>query len=283
MVEKRKKLRTNSNVMQNTFIDQMNREVHLANYPPKRIISLVPSQTELLFDLGLAEEVVGITKFCIHPAAQFRKKTHIGGTKNYKFDLIHSLQPDLIIGNKEENEKEQIEELAQKYPVWMSDIKSITAAYEMINGIGQLTKKESKAINIVQKIQQNFEDFTQQQINQPIRKTAYFIWRKPYMVAGANSFIDKMMALAGFENVFKAEQPYPEIDLKTLQDLNIELVLLSSEPYPFKEKHIQEFQKHCPTAVIKLIDGEVFSWYGSRLLHSAAYFLNLHREINCKE
>ncbi len=113
------------------FTDQTGREVSIPSHP-QRIISLVPSQTELLFDLGLEEQVAGITKFCVHPEKWFRSKTRIGGTKNIKSALIHQLQPDLIIANKEENVKEQVEELAAHYPVWVSDIHDLQSALDMI-------------------------------------------------------------------------------------------------------------------------------------------------------
>ncbi|WP_349630857.1 helical backbone metal receptor [Aquiflexum sp. TKW24L] len=129
------------------YLDQLNRTISLPN-PPKRIVSLVPSQTELLVDLGLRERIVGITKFCIHPKGLKKEKMIIGGTKNFYFDKIESLQPDLIIGNKEENYKEGIEKLAEKYPVWMSDIYTLEDAYRMILGIGELTDTSIKAIQI---------------------------------------------------------------------------------------------------------------------------------------
>ena len=118
------------------FTDQLGRKLILEKIP-QRIISLVPSQTELLFDLGLEEEVVGITKFCIHPDSWFHSKTRIGGTKQFDFEKIKSLQPDLIIGNKEENDKEQIEELMKNFTVWMSDIKTLADACKMICEIGE--------------------------------------------------------------------------------------------------------------------------------------------------
>ncbi|MFK8104091.1 MAG: helical backbone metal receptor [Saprospiraceae bacterium] len=268
---------------QRSFIDQMQRKVDLPHYPPRRIISLVPSQTELLFDLGLDESVVGITKFCVHPAEQFQRKTRVGGTKQYKMDIIEQLQPDLIIGNKEENDQAQIEALAARYPVWMSDISTIEDAFAMINSIGQLVDRVSPAKTLVQKIQTGFTALAKELKDTPTRRAAYFIWRKPYMVAGGDTFIDKMMQLAGFENVFSQDPRYPEISLEELTKRAVDFVLLSSEPYPFQEKHWSEFQTYCPNAVIKLIDGEIFSWYGSRLLHSAPYLLNLHKEITNDE
>ncbi len=260
-----------------TVRDQMQRLVELPVYPPRRIVSLVPSQTELLYDLGLDAEVVGITKFCVHPPHWFRQKHRIGGTKQVKQAVIESLQPDLIIGNKEENDREQIEILATRYPVWMSDVHTLSDAAHMMQMIGQLTGRTETAQRLVQQIQQTFAPVPKPQ---PLRRAAYFIWRKPWMVAAADTFIHEMLQIAGFVNVFERRTRYPEIALSELAEANPEVILLSSEPYPFQQKHIAEIEHFCPSAVIQLVDGELFSWYGSRLQYSAAYFVLLQSRIN---
>lgn len=262
----------------NIFVDQMKAEV-LIDYPPKRIISLVPSQTELLHYLGLEEEVIGITKFCIHPDEWFRAKTRIGGTKDFKFEKIKELQPDLIIGNKEENQKEQIEYLMAEYPVWMSDILNLKDAFEMIKKIGKLTNRVKQANTLTETLEQQFSTFQQSITQKPKKRAAYFIWKAPYMVAAKGTFIQSMLEIAGFTNVFEHLDRYPEVSLATLAAEKPEVILLSSEPYPFKEKHFEVFQKACPTAKIVVVDGELFSWYGSRLLYSIRYFEALHTQI----
>ncbi|NUO01809.1 MAG: ABC transporter substrate-binding protein [Saprospiraceae bacterium] len=255
-------------------IDQLNREVHIP-FPPKRIVSLVPSQTELLFDLGLREEVVGITKFCVHPEQWFRQKKRVGGTKNLNIEAIAALQPDLLIGNKEENERWQIEALEALYPVWMSDVQNLEEAEEMIRRIGELVGKLPEAEKLVSEIRQSFES-----LEPPAAfRTAYFIWREPYMVAAAETFINDLLVRAGFSNVFGNLKRYPEVDMAMIRDAAPEVILLSSEPYPFQEKHVEELRNHCPNAAICLADGELFSWYGSRLTRSATYFRNLHHKL----
>ncbi|KHJ38835.1 vitamin B12-binding protein [Pedobacter glucosidilyticus] len=262
--------------MQNkTFTDQLGRIISI-NYPPRRIISLVPSQTELLFDLGLDEEVVGITKFCIHPKEQFKKKVKIGGTKTLSIDKIRALNPDLIIANKEENQQEQIEVLAQEFPVWISDINTLTEALTMIKQVGELVAIKTKAIQIADTIKANFDNLTPS--SKPL-KAAYFIWKEPFMLAGKHTFIDDMLTYCGFENVL-SESRYPEIDIETLQQLQPQVILLSTEPYPFKQQHVEALKQHFPNAFIALADGEMFSWYGSRLLLSANYFKALHKSIS---
>lgn len=249
--------------------------VVILQQPPKRIVSLVPSQTELLFYLGLKDEVVGITKFCIHPNEMFRSKTRVGGTKKYDFDKIRALNPDLIIGNKEENDQEQIEQLMKLYPVWMSDIKTLPDAMEMISMLGTIIQKEDLAKKLVQNIENAFVDLKEFSPNKKV-SVAYFIWKNPYMCAGKDTFIDEVLQHCGLENVLKnSNSRYPIIEMLDLKKYNPQLILLSSEPYPFKENDINELQSVLPNTTIRIVDGEMFSWYGSRLLESSAYLKSL--------
>jgi len=253
-----------------SLIDQLGRNVSLPKNPT-RIISLVPSQTELLFDLGLDEEIIGITRFCTHPAGKVKNKPKIGGTKQLNIDLIKSLTPDLIIANKEENERLQIEELARDYPVYISNPHNLPSALQMISDIGQLVGRPQQAEELIRNIIGKFERL--QPLGSKI-SVAYLIWRNPYMVAGAGTFIDDMLKRCGFTNVITKDR-YPEISPAELAAADPDLILLSSEPYPFAEKHIMEFNMIMPGAPVKLVDGEIFSWYGSRPLKAADYFISL--------
>jgi ABC-type Fe3+-hydroxamate transport system substrate-binding protein len=257
------------------YKDQMNRTVELPSNP-KRIISIVPSQTELLFDLGLDEEIVGVTKFCIHPVDKVKRKAKIGGTKTINYSQIKKLNPDLIIGNKEENEKEQIEELAQNFPVWMSDISNLDDAVDMIRKVGQVVGREENANQIISSITISFNKLD---IKASSLKVAYLIWRKPYIVAGKATFIDDMLRRCGLKNAFETDR-YPEVFPAQIVEANPNLVFLSSEPYPFTSRHVTEFQALVPDANIQLVDGELFSWYGSRLLKAPQYFKQLITSLN---
>jgi len=246
--------------------------------PPQKIISLVPSLTELLSYFGLDKEVIGITKFCVHPKEWFTTKTRIGGTKNINPDLIKKLKPDLVIANKEENVKEQIEELAKEFDVWVTDVNTLEDALLMINDIGELTHKKNDASKLIAAIKTNFSQlqtpnsYLYQQL-----QSCYLIWQKPYMTVGGDTFINDMMRYCGLENIFAHKSRYPEITLNEIEENNCPLILLSSEPYPFKEKHKEEMQKIFPAIKIALTDGEMISWYGSRLLKSADYFESIFK------
>lgn len=249
--------------------DQMNRMVEIPD-DCQRIISLVPSQTELLIDLGLKDKLIGVTKFCIHPKGIKDSKTIIGGTKNFKIDLIRKLNPDLIIGNKEENYQEGIEELEKEFPLWMSDIYNLADAKDMIKQIGIITNSKKNSTTIVEMIEKE-----ESQLAPILPKTAlYFIWKKPYMVAGSNNYINEMLRLNGYHNLCNSAfySRYPELSEKEMIEMNPETILLSSEPYPFKEKDVKVLQKILPQTEIKIVDGELYSWYGSRIIKALKLF-----------
>ena len=246
---------------------------------PKRMVSLVPSQTELLFDLGLDEEIVGVTRFCIHPAEKISQKTRIGGTKDFDLEKIMALKPDLIIGNKEENYIEGIEELKRHFPVWMSDIFSLDDAYNMMRDMGEMTSKQAEAEVIIVEIKARLSQPSLATRPSPLLSCAYFIWRKPYMVAAGGTFIDHMMGVLGVRNAFAELERYPEVRAEQIAGQHPDLIFLSSEPYAFRERHVAEFRTLCPDAKVIIVDGELFSWYGSRLRHTAGYFKELRGEI----
>ncbi|HNP20326.1 MAG TPA: helical backbone metal receptor [Fulvivirga sp.] len=255
------------------FIDQMGFEVGVPQ-TPIRVISLVPSQTELLFDLGFESNIVGLTKFCVHPADKVKKVEIIGGTKNFNFDMIDQLRPDLIIGNKEENYKEGIDQLKKKYPVWMSDISNLIDSLEMINEVGRLINCEKKAKALSKNIKLSFEQLP---TYQPL-SVLYLIWNDPIMVVGKDTFIDEMLKKAGLVNAIH-HQRYPEVTAEGIRTIDPDIILLSSEPFPFREKHLRNFQQEFKKSQVYLVDGEMFSWYGSRLLKSANYLHQLRTEV----
>ncbi|MCX6352390.1 MAG: helical backbone metal receptor [Bacteroidetes bacterium] len=258
--------------------DQTGRIITL-NSPAKRIVSVVPSQTELLFDLGLREEIIGVTWFCIHPKNLVKNVEKVGGTKKLDIEKIKLLNPEIIIANKEENTREQIEELEKYFPIYISDIVSLEDAYGMIKDVGVLVGKEAKSAKIITEIKVAHSDFLLRKKSpstppQPL-KTLYLIWQNPYMSIGKETFISTMLSVAGFENVCAEKSRYPELTIEEIKDINPEVVLLSSEPFPFNEKHIEEWQKLLTQSKIILVDGEMFSWYGSRLRLAFEYLKSL--------
>lgn len=255
------------------FTDQLNNSIVLHSYP-KRIISIVPSQSELLWDLGLRDELVGITKFCIHPKEMFDSIERVGGTKTLNIEKIRALKPDLIIGNKEENEQSQILELQKEFPVWMSDIYNLEDALKMIELVGELVNQSNNANQLKNNIQYSFLNILQ------VSKTAlYLIWNKPYMAAGKATFIGDMLQKIGIENMLENTSRYPELSLEEIKSLNPAIIFLSSEPYPFKDSHVKELEDKLPNTKVLLVDGELFSWYGSRLLKSVDYLNDLIKQL----
>lgn len=254
--------------------DQMGRRVEVP-VEPQRIVSLVPSQTELLVDLGIGDRLIGVTDFCTEPADGLEHVARIGGTKRFNFERIDALSPDLIIGNLEENYEEGIARLAERYPVWMSDIYTLADNSRMLREVGALVGKLEAAEKLVQQIEKDFGALPRQ----PLGRAAYLIWRKPWMVAAANTFIDAMLGHAGLDNVFASQQRYPAVTLEQIAAQNPDVVLLSSEPFPFNDEHVAEMSEAVPGARVIVVDAMPFSWYGSRMRLAPAYFRQLRQRL----
>lgn len=262
-----------------SFVDQIGRKITLKNNK-QRIVSLVPSQTELLIDLGLENELVGVTKFCIHPKDLKKSKTIVGGTKNIHIDKIKELKPTIILCNKEENTQEIVEACEKTCPVHVSDIYNIEESLELIEMYGKLFNCEEKASEIKNTISSELIDFQHFIKEKPTLNIAYFIWRNPWMVAGNDTFINSLLKINKLNNVYENLDRYPEVTLDKNTFSTTDLLLLSSEPYPFQEKHIEELKKITGNKNIILVDGEFFSWYGSRLQHAFDYFKKLRKTIS---
>ena len=261
------------------FTDQIG-NLHKFETTPKRIVSIVPSQTELLYDLGLEDAIVGITKFCVHPIHLKKTKKIIGGTKNVHFEKVKELHPDIIIANKEENTKEIVEELSQICPVIVTDICTIEDNLQMILDFGKLFNKRTEAQKWFDKINFSYHDFKNFIKDKPSKKVAYFIWKNPHMVAGKDTFINTLLELNHFENIYKEKGRYPEVELKKIRlEGDPDLVFLSSEPYPFKDEDAFEIGRFTHHAKTIFVDGEMFSWYGTRLLKAFDYFKQIHLKI----
>jgi len=254
--------------------------LHTFNKVPQRIVSLIPSQTELLVDLGLESKIVGITKFCVHPEDLKTRKTIVGGTKKVDYDKIRALAPDIIICNKEENTLDIVENLGEISTVWITNIITVEDNLKMISDFGNLFNCVREANEWNANLTFALNDFKEFIESRPIQKVAYFVWKNPYMVAGSNNFINELLQLNHFENVFANQSRYPEIELEKINENgSLDFIFLSSEPYPFKEKDALEMQDFCPQAKIILVDGEMFSWHGSRLLKALNYFKELRQKL----
>lgn len=258
------------------FTDQIEHQFTLSAIPEK-IISLVPSQTELLYYLGLDKEVVGITKFCVHPEKWLSSKQKIGGTKNINLELIKSLQPDLIIANKEENLAHHVKQLQKEFSVYTSDINNFNDALTMIAHVGQMTNKNEKTEQLIEQITTVKEQF-EKSYPKTQKTCAYLIWQEPFMAVGNRTFIHEMINIFGLHNSFEDKDRYPEVTLDELKEKQLDYLLLSTEPYPFKENHLEQLQSELPDTKVMMADGEMFSWYGNRLLKCFPYFSQLRNQ-----
>lgn len=257
-----------------TVVDQIGQS-HIFKSTPQRIVSLVPSQTELLVGLGVIDAIQGITKFCVHPEDLRKKKTVVGGTKQVNIEKIKALAPDIILCNKEENTKEMVEELSALAPVHVSDVKTLDDTYALMEQYGDLFDVKDNAAMLIAAIQQEAANFIRPQLSSQVKSCLYLIWKDPYMAAGRDTFINHLLSLNGLVNYIQVDR-YPEVGIKEMQ--KVDLILLSSEPFPFAEKHSKELHSLTKAKVI-LVDGQYFSWYGSRLLKAFDYFKELQLQF----
>jgi ABC-type Fe3+-hydroxamate transport system substrate-binding protein len=260
-----------------TLHDALDRPVRL-DRPPSRIVSLVPSQTELLADLGLDAEVVGLTRFCVRPAGWRGWKRVVGGTKDVRPDRVAALAPDLVLANREENVREQVEALAALAPVYVTDVRTVAGAAAMVRAVGRLVGREVPAEAVAAETERGFAGLAAGVPAPPLR-AAYLVWRGPWMTVGRDTIVHDVMARAGFENAFGDRTRYPAVTPEELAAARPDVVLLSSEPFPFRERHRAEVEAIAPGARVELVDGELFSWYGSRLRHAPPYLAALRARL----
>ncbi len=244
---------------------------------PSRVISLVPSLTQAICDVGLEDTLVGITKFCVNPSHIKNNINIIGGTKNPRIEDILSLKPDLIIANKEENRKEDILVLEDHVNVYVSDINTtedfllFCDDFKKIFPLSRFDTLSQEIKNLNKQIPLSLH---------PI-KVLYLIWKNPYMSVGKDTFIHHMMTTYGFQNTMSDETRYPELSIDDMKAKEIDFIFLSSEPYPFQEKDLIELKKYLPESHMILVDGEMFSWYGSALIKAHHYLIDLQKK--CEE
>jgi iron complex transport system substrate-binding protein len=233
-----------------------------------RIVSLCPSLTELVFDLGRGGELVGRTKFCVHPVGRVEGIESVGGTKNPKIARIVELAPDLVLLNEEENRREDAEALAAAgVRCHVSFPRDVGGTAQMVRDIGAALERPNDAERIAADIEHRAVRVRESAGQAPAVRYAYLIWRNPWMVAGGDTFVTAMLALPGGVNVF-ADHPerYPTVTPEELAAADADVVLLSSEPFPFKEKHAEELAAATglPRDRMQFVDGEFLTWHGSR-------------------
>lgn len=232
--------------------------------PYQKIVSLVPSLTELLMDFGLKDSLAGRTRFCVEPADEIEDIPIVGGTKNPLLDKIEQVEPDLVIANKEENREEDISYLRRLTEVELTDIRSVEDAMITIHQLGDKLDVPGQATQL----NHNINTLIEQRPDEKPLQTIYLIWREPWMSVGHDTYIHDVMQQWNLTNATGYAPRYPTLTIEEMQNLQPELILLSSEPFPFKEKHIDEITPHFPDARILTVDGSWFSWYGSRMIHS---------------
>ncbi|HEX8299405.1 MAG TPA: helical backbone metal receptor [Rubricoccaceae bacterium] len=244
---------------------------------PRRIVSLVPSLTEALAALGLDDQTVGLTRFCVHPDGWKARKTIVGGTKGTDPARVLALRPDLVVANREENDRAPVEALAAAgVPFWLCDIATVADTIDALRSLGHVTGCPDAGDRLAAAIVAAFDTL-------PVRRTplrvVYLIWRDPWMTVGSDTIIHDVMARGGLVNAFGDRTRYPAVTGDEIADARPDAILLSSEPYPFSDQHVAEVQALAPGARVTLVDGEAFSWYGPRLARAPAEIARVLQKI----
>ena len=246
---------------------------HVSATADARILSLVPSLTELLFDLGLGASVVGRTNFCVHPKDRVGTVASVGGTKQIDFEKVASLNPTHALVNIDENPKEMADALsAMGIEVVVTHPLRVTDNRDLFRLIGGLFGAEERAAALTREFDAAFAEM--QAGNWPERRVLYLIWRKPWMSIAPDTYIADALARAGLRALQHAGGArYPEVALGEKLLDEVDLVLFSTEPFPFKAKHLVAFRAAFPAhrAKAHLIDAEMVSWYGSRAVPGLRY------------
>ncbi len=251
--------------------DHLGRRV-VFHHPPTRIVSLCPSLTETLFALGLDDRIVGRTVYCTRPSDKVQTVPTVGGTKDVDPQAVAGLSPDLIVAQKEENARAIVEDLSRSCPVYVVSVESYHDALRTIADLGDITGHREQASRLVANVKGRFADLAS---IQP-KRVAYLVWNEPYIAAGSKTYIDSLLAMCGLTNVCKSPRSrYPKLTPDDLEALAPEVVMLSSEPFPFDESHVDELRTLLRGAAVLLVDGELMSWYGPRMLDTPAYLARL--------
>jgi ABC-type Fe3+-hydroxamate transport system substrate-binding protein len=240
--------------------------------PPRRIVSLIPSITETLCALGLANALVGITVYCVAPREVVRGKTRIGGEKNPDLDAIRALQPDLVVANIEENVREHVETLrGWGIPVWVTYPRTVAEGLAMIRELGQVTGTGPRAEAILADLEPLYARVRAASARRRPVPVFYPIWREPWMTISADTYIHDLLSVCGAVNVF-ADRPtrYPTVTLAEVAARRPEVIVLPDEPFRFRRSHLEDFAPYADVPAVRarrihLVDGKPFSWHGPRV------------------
>jgi len=240
-----------------------------------KIVSLVPSLTEFIADVKGVEHLTGRTRFCIHPD-EISQIPIVGGTKNPNIEKILHLKPDLIVANKEENRKKDIEELKKHTEVHLTNISTVGEALNQLHELGLIIDAQQNTETLLSEIKMRWEKLS----TIARGSVLYLIWYNPWMGAGNDTYIHDILTHIGFTNFLNDQARYPEINPLNSSNDQPDYIFLSSEPFPFKKKHAEELQNCYPESSIRFVDGEWFSWYGSRMASSFKHIHSLITNLN---
>jgi ABC-type Fe3+-hydroxamate transport system substrate-binding protein len=240
--------------------------------PPRRIVSLIPSITEILFALGAGPSVAGCTVYCTEPPEGVATKTRVGGQKNPKLDVIRELGADLVVANVEENVREHVETLRRwGIPVYVTYPRTVADGVRLVSDLGAVVGRPERGREMAAALEAALDDVRSACAGKPARRVFYPIWRQPWMTVNRDTYVHDMLALCGGDNVFgQSATRYPEVTMEDVARAAPEVILLPDEPYRFRRVHLAEFDAHPDIPAVRdrrvhLVDGKLATWYGPRI------------------
>ena len=268
--------------METTLTDHFG-TIHAPAGPSARIVSLVPSLTELLFDLGLGEQLVGRTRYCVHPADRVDGTAVIGGTKAIDPEVMRSLNATHAVVNVDETPKDVADELtAMGVSVIVTHPSSVEDNPSLFRLFGEIFERRQQAETLCQRFDQALQDLKQTATALPAGRVLYLIWRKPWMTISSDTYIANTLRLVNWRTLgHDPDVRYPEISLEDVMKSGIDLALFSTEPFPFTGKHRAQFHRQFPkfTGQSAIIDAEMVSWYGSRAIPGLRYLADFAESL----
>lgn len=237
-----------------------------------KIVSLVPSLTKTICDLGLRDQIAGITNFCVDPPDLYRQVQRVGGTKDPNLALLTQIAPTHVLANEEENRAVDLDYIKSRFNTLVTFPKSPQDVPQLLSSMGKFLGKACEAQRLAKRVQESMDTAKVNcTLSQNLgRRFIYLIWRDPWMAAGRDTYISRFLELLGFHNVVDLPGRYPIVDHKILSSEMVDVVFLSSEPWPFRRRDADFLRKDLGHMCAKLrwIDGKALSWYGTTTLEA---------------
>ncbi len=264
-----------------TLISSPSGQALFAESPPMRVVSLCPPLTEFLFDIGMKERVVAVSKQCRFPEVRVNETESVGSNRRPDIKRIMELNPDFVILDSRETDEAVVKLLKEEFPVWNSSVSTVLEAVGEIRELGRMTDKSANAEWIAGKIETRFAEF-QAAFPKPERNKEVVLLAnyKPWTAYGSGTIATELMGYIGLENVFAFDEGMYSLEEKKIPGGPATIILLSEGIYSFHKRHVPVVNRKFPGSPVHLVREDLLTWHGSRLLRAPAYLAELHSQLS---